>query len=120
MTARIAQKIKESLKGLLDYTGVRLVLLASFSLIIILIGFFVSIYVTKNPNDAGRGGAVVVALSFYFILRPNHHVHSYVPEADRPYIQGLLEKETAILLSFMSVIGTLAWGFLDILAAYFI
>ncbi len=79
-----------------------------------------SLYITKNPSDAGRGGAIVVALSFYFILRPNHHVHSYVPEPDKPYIKGILEKETATLLSFMSVIGTLAWGFLDILAAYFI
>ncbi|MNG21518.1 hypothetical protein D3C84_1058960 [compost metagenome] len=87
------------------------------SLSIIVISFCIAILVTKNPNDAGRGGAIVVAMSFYFILRPDHHVHPRVPLDGQRHVKTLLEKEDNILLSFMSILGTLAWGFLDILAA---
>lgn len=113
---KILYKLKEFLRGLADHTIARLVIIGFFSLSIIVISFCISIWVTKNPSDAGRGGAVVVALSFYIILRPNHHVHPSVPAEGRQHIQNLLQKETNLLLSCMSVLGTLAWGFLDRLA----
>lgn len=104
----------------MDHTLVRSILWGLLSLSIIIISFCVSIFLTRDPADAGRGGAVVVAISFYFILQ-SRDVHPLVSSEDgKKHIQSLLDKEANRLLSLMSIVGTLAWGFLDILAKFFI
>tara|TARA_R110000787_G_scaffold209044_1_gene319106 strand:+ start:8228 stop:8599 length:372 start_codon:yes stop_codon:yes gene_type:complete len=115
-----SQKFRERLKGFADSTLARCIVVGIIALIMIAASFLISVFITKNPSDAGRGGAVVVAMSFYFLLRSKHEIASSVPPDGQKYLHTLLDKETNILVSIMSVLGTLAWGFMDIPAACFI
>ena len=108
-------KLKERLRSLADHTLFRVLFLGALSLLVIAASFYISVCVTKQPSDAGRGGAIVVALSFYFLLHPEK-VDSSVPQHGISHIEKLLQKEANLLISLMSVLGTLAWGFLDIFA----
>lgn len=114
------QKFFEKIKNLFDSTRIRCMTVGIVSFFIILSFFLISVLWTKNPADANRGGAIVVAMSFYFLLRSGHIIGSYVPDKGRVYVEKLLDRETKVLLSIMSIMGTISWGFLDIFAIFFI
>ncbi len=90
-------------------------------------GVAVAVLWTHDSADAGRGGAVAVALSF-FILFQNHDSArtSYNDEksdlATRSHnaLGALLDisDKQRLPLTLTSVLGTLVWGFADILARW--
>lgn len=112
----IWQKAKELFKNIFDSTGVRAIGVGTLAISVIVISFVIAIFVTKNPDDAGRGGAFVVAISFYYILKDVRITDSRLSREGQTYLERQIDRESRILLSVMSITGTLAWGFLDIVA----
>lgn len=114
----IWQRTKERFKSILDSTAVRSVLVGLFCLAVLIVSLIVSVWFTKNPDDAARGGAVVVAMSFYYILKNVRIIDPNRSPEVQTYIEAKIDKEHKILLSIMSITGSLAWGFLDIVAEF--
>lgn len=114
----IWQRATERVKAFLDSTIVLSVLTGAITVAIIFASLSISVWVTEDPQDASRGGAIVVAMSFYFILRNVRVVDPKLSNDGKVHIEAQIEKENRILLSIMSIGGTLAWGFLDIVAEF--
>jgi len=91
------------------------------------------------PADGGRGGALAVALAFYMLFA-GRGTAAAAPEADLPAPASPLEEveqelakvraslgalidwsgKEKVYLTISSVVGTLFWGFGDLLARVFI
>ena len=99
------------------------------AVLICLAGLAIAVWGTGNADDAGRGGAVAVALSFW-ILFQNHGSaeRAYNDAAAVPEQQTRTHNALGALinaseaqkwpLSMTSVMGTLVWGFADIPARW--
>jgi len=114
-------------------------------------GIFYAAYVTKNPGDAGRGGALAVALSFVVLfLSRGHGTKAYeilTKEAaevsrnlaklrasggadlnedkvaaiiSKTKIDANVQHVQNVYLAWSSAIGTIAWGFADIVAQWLV
>lgn len=111
--------------------------------------FLISIFITKNPTDAGRGGAICVMLSFYSMFANRVSQKQFIdsfklkldPDKSRETDLSKLEadyfrfkkimvksaeqldandKESKSIAILGGLLGTLVWGFADLLADVFI
>ena len=114
------EKTREKIKDILDSSLTRAIIIGLFSLSIILLALFYSIFVSKTPEDANRGGAIVVAISFIYIIKDARTADPNLSTKAKSYIEAQIQKEDRTLLSVMSFGGTIAWGFMDILARFII
>lgn len=120
------------------------------SIILCLASLIFSIWVTEDPSDAGRGGALAVAISFVFLFSTSNQKKLFlesfrnrpiIPNSNAPkedvkatedvsdvgkilitstYLDNLVNFRQNLYLAASSVIGTLSWGFADLIAKYFI
>jgi len=97
-------------------------------LLFCIFGLLVALFITNNPADAGRGGAVTVMISFYFLFMDSDLKESVVNIVKRRVYNdsealGNIERNLSIYIekkrnryiSFCGVCGTLFWGFGDIM-----
>lgn len=91
-------------------------------------GFAYAVFVSGMAADAGRGGAVAVALSFWILFQDHGSAKRAFDDQDldpetstRNALGALIDVDETRKwpLTLTSVSGTLVWGFADIPARWF-
>lgn len=112
---------------LFDRSIIRIVATTTISVAICAFGLWVSTR-TGNPNDAARAGAVIVAATLFLAIRSGGISDSLDQFAsnrqiDEQNLETLIraeKTERTLVFALPTFIGTLFWGFGDLLAKFFV